>query len=100
MSAQRILVMGFLLLAAWGIGRATAPSAPAQLPGFFPTAQAGEIVTGVSDGEIFISTDGGSAYMWQRWGEDRIVLLGVCSSIKGPQGQASYVWNPGVEKRS
>jgi|GEM_PF-4606576 hypothetical protein len=99
MSAQRILVMGFLLLAAWGIGRATAPSSPAQQPGFFPAAQAAEIVSGVSDGEIFISTDGGNAYMWQRW-EDRIVLLGLCSSIKGPTGQASYIWNPGVEKRS
>jgi len=100
MSAQRILVMGFLVLAAWGIGRATAPASKVAQQALFPTpVQAAEIVSGVSDGEIFISTDGGSAYMWQRW-DDRIVLLGVCSTIKGPTGQASYTWNPGVEKRS
>lgn len=100
MSAQRILVLCFLILAAWGIGRSTAPASKVAQQAFLPAAaQATEIARGISDGEIFISTDGGNAYMWQRW-EDRLVLLGVCSTTKGPQGQASYVWNPGVEKRS
>ena len=99
MSAQRILVVGFLLLAAWGIGRATAPSSLVSAPPVFPAAaQADELIRGVSHEEIFISTDGSNAYMWQRW-EDRLVLLGVCSSVKGPEGQASYVWYPGVERR-
>ena len=98
MSAQRILVVGFLLLAAWGIGRATAPSSLVSAPPVFPAAAQAEEIIQVSDGEMFISTEGSNAYMWQRW-EDRLVLLGVCSTVKGPEGQASYVWYPGVERR-
>jgi len=99
MSAQRILLMGLVLLAGWGIGRGFAPASTASIPGLAPsTAHASELLRGVSEGEVFISADGGNAYLWQRW-EDRIVLVGVCSSVKGAQGQASYVWQPGVERR-
>jgi hypothetical protein len=100
MSAQRILVMGLLILAAWGIGRATSPASSEVPHGLFPTAaQAQDFAWGVSAGETFISTDGGNAYLWLRW-EDRIVLLGACTTVEGPAGQASYVWSPGVERGS
>jgi hypothetical protein len=100
MSAQRILLLGSLLLAGWIIGRGTTPAPPASLPGISPSAaHASELLKGVSAGEVFISAEGGNAYLWQRW-EDRIVLVGVCSSVKGTEGQASYIWYPGVERRS
>jgi hypothetical protein len=99
MSIRHFLGAVILLGGAWAVGRFSSPSHSA-LPGLIPPASAAEILGGVSEGEVFISTDGGSAYLWRRVA-DRIELIGVSSRIeKGPEGQASYVWLPGVERRS
>lgn len=70
-------------------------------PSFGPTpALAGDVVS-VKDGETFVSTDGGAAYLWRRRGE-RIELVGQCvrTVADGSSEQATFVWLPGVERRS
>ena len=71
---------------------------PAHLIGPTP-ALAGDLGQ-VAKGETFVSTEGGSAYLWRRNG-DRIELVGHCQRLaEDREGQATFVWLPGVERRS
>ena len=62
------------------------------------TAQAGHPVS-IDEGETFVSTDGGNAYLWRRDG-DRLVLVNHCKTVESTQGQTAYVSQPGVERGS
>ncbi|GJM44382.1 MAG: hypothetical protein DHS20C21_12240 [Gemmatimonadota bacterium] len=78
-------------------GRIHAPDS-ASLLGASP-AFAGDVEE-IAEGATFVSTDGGAAYLWRRNG-DRIELIGQCQRTEGDsEGQATFVWLPGVERRS
>ena len=49
--------------------------------------------------DMFVSTDGPNAYMWQ-WDGSRVVLLGECARVEADSRQATYTWLPGVERGS
>ena len=67
--------------------------------GIVPPVQAGEMMH-VAEGETFVSTDGGNAYLWRRDG-DRLVLINHCKTVESAQGgQSAYVSLPGVERGS
>jgi len=91
------LGLAFALGGWWGTSRkaATAPLLPIA-----PTPALAGSIASVKDGETFVSTDGGNAYLWRRNG-DRIELVGQCvRTVGGPEAQATFVWLPGVERRS
>lgn len=96
-----ILVLGIVAGVAMGHWLGSRGSA-LPLPGP-TTAWAGTPVM-VKNGETFVSTDGGNAYLWRREG-DRIVLLNQCARVQGEganaqEAQATYVSIPGVERGS
>jgi hypothetical protein len=96
--ALGIAAGGLLVVAGWWAGARSAPNAVPAALGVTP-AWAGEIES-VKAGEMLISTDGGNAYLWRRNGE-RIELVGQCvRTMGGPEDQATFVWLPGVERRS
>jgi hypothetical protein len=83
-----------LILGQW-LGRA----APSSVPVGVSPAWADAPIF-VDEGETFVSTDEGNAYLWRRDG-DRIVLINHCLRLaEGPTGQATYVSLPGVERGS
>jgi len=84
-----------LLVGRWWGG--AGPSVP-LLPGATPAFADGAV--SVAEGATFVSTEEGNAYLWRRDG-DRIVLVNHCMrTVDGPDGQATYVSLPGVERGS
>ncbi|MCA9752214.1 MAG: hypothetical protein KC591_08500 [Gemmatimonadetes bacterium] len=83
------------LAVAFGLGRWLA-AGPAEILAP-PAAMASETVA-VSAGQRLVSTDGGTAYLWHFDGQ-RVELLGVTKAVEGGEGQAAFVWMPGVERR-
>lgn len=53
----------------------------------------------VEDGQVFVTADGASVYLWRRAG-DRITLLGQCARTEEGTAAATFVWMPGVERES
>lgn len=91
-----VLAGAGLICAGWWVGSRSSLPAPLFAPA---PAAAGEILE-VEDGATFISTDGGSAYLWRRHG-NRIELVGQCvRTTDASEAQATFVWLPGVERRS
>lgn len=92
------LILGIALGVA--VGRWLGDRSAAELLPGPATAWAGT-PTLVKNGETFVSTDGGNAYLWRREG-DRIVLLNHCARLMDNEQteQATYVSMPGVERGS
>lgn len=61
-------------------------------------ALAGEALS-VRDGQVFVTSDGASVYLWKRSG-DRVSLIGECIRTEEGSGAATFVWLPGVERES
>lgn len=101
MALRRLALFALVLVSGAFVGERLAPSRTPSTPLFFPgSAEASEAIRGVADGEVFVSTEEGNAYLWKRIG-DRIELIGQCSRVEGGNsGQASFVWMPGVERRN
>jgi hypothetical protein len=96
----RHFLVGASIAAAFFAGRALAPRGLETITPNWPSAAyADDIVRHMTSEGEFASTDGGNAYLW-RWNGERIELVGQCSRVeKAPEGQAAYVWLPGVERR-
>lgn len=94
-----ILVLGIVAGVAAGSWLGSGGSPADLLPG--PSVAWAGTPAMVKNGETFVSTDGGNAYLWRREG-DRIVLLNHCARVmdEGQTGQATYVSMPGVERGS
>ena len=92
------LALGLAVAALFGYWLGNGGSVAALVPGLSPAFANGTLM--VAEGETFVSTAGGSAYLWRRDG-DRIVLLNHCERIEaGTTGQATYLSLPGVERGS
>ena len=98
MSRRNLLVLVMLALAfVAGQWMASAPWQPGPVAG--PAEALAQGTAPLGDG-LHVGTDGPNAYLWRYVeGEQRIVLVGRCSTIEGGAGaQAFYVWYPGVER--
>ena len=91
MKYRSLWILAALGSAFW-LGRAGVDAPVGPTPAF-----AAETVA-VHDGAHFVSTEGGTAYLWHFDG-NRVELLGKTQSVDGAEGQAAYVWMPGVERR-
>ena len=61
-------------------------------------AVAGQVLP-IADGQTFVTSHEGSAYLWRRTG-DRLSLLGECARTAEGTAAATFVWLPGVERES
>jgi len=61
-------------------------------------ALAGDALS-VQEGQVFVTADGSSVYLWKRTG-DRVSLLGHCARTEEGRAAATFVWLPGVERES
>jgi len=98
----RGLITAGAAVAALALGMWMGASGPGEgpIPALGPAPAFAGDIEAIGDGETFVSTDGGNAYLWRRNG-DRIELLGQCSRIMDDsEAQAPFVWLPGVERRS
>lgn len=83
------------LAVAFLAGRAFTPSGEPLL-GASPAFADG--ILHVQEGALFVSTDGGSAYLWV-FRNRRVELVGATTIVEGAEAQATFVWSPSVERR-
>lgn len=93
-------VLWIVLALAVGVlaGRGLLPGLEGGTPLAPTPALAGNALT-VEDGQVFVTADGASVYLWRRSG-DRVTLLGQCSRTEEGTAAATFVWMPGVERES
>ena len=53
----------------------------------------------IGEGAVFVSLDGGNAYLW-RYDGRRVELLGATQVVEGADEQTAFVWSPAVERRN
>jgi hypothetical protein len=85
------------LVAAFLAGRFLVPAGPTLL-GATPALASSSTALQVKEGHTFVTAGEGTAYLWEFVG-GRIGLLGVTQMVEGADGQAHYIWMPGVERR-
>jgi hypothetical protein len=88
-----------VLAFAAGILAGRIPTGPGEGTMLAPAAALAGDATAVADGQVFVTSSGGSAYLWRRTG-DRLTLLGECARTSEGKAAATFVWMPGVERES
>jgi hypothetical protein len=88
-----------VLAFAAGILAARIGTGPGEASLLAPSAALAGDAMAVSDGQVFVTSNGASAYLWRRTG-DRLTLLGECARTAEGKAAATFVWMPGVERES
>ena len=88
-----------LLAFAAGILAGRIGTGPGEATLLAPAAALAGDTLSVSDGQVFVTSDGPNTFLWRRNG-DRLTLLGECARTSEGKAAATFVWMPGVERES